>query len=60
LLPISLIIAGGFVGFSAATKAAEKFNIEKGRIALQGTGIVAGGALGACIYARVKEQRPFL
>jgi hypothetical protein len=30
MVPIMLITAGGFIGYQAATRAAEQFNIEKG------------------------------
>lgn len=59
LLPISLVVAGGFLGFTAATKAGDTLKIEKGKPILQGGGVVLGCSAGAYVYINVKERDIF-
>ena len=59
LLPISLMLTGGFVGYCAAIKTAEMFKIKKGSAVLQGTGVVVGCGAGAYIYTTIIERDLF-
>ncbi len=59
IVPIMLITAGGFLGYQAATKAADQFNIEKGRPVLQGAGVVIGCGAGVYLYTQIKERSVF-
>ncbi len=59
LLPISLVVAGGFVGFAATTKAADAFKIEKGKPILQSGGVILGCSAGVYIYINLNERDAF-
>lgn len=59
LLPVSLMLTGGFVGYCAATKAAEMIKTEKGKPVLQSTGMVIGCGAGVYIYTTLIEKDLF-
>lgn len=59
LIPIVYIAGGSFLGYLAATKIAERLQIEKGRPLLQASGAVAGGTFGVYHYITCNEKDIF-